>query len=98
MVEYSDIWWYMSYESEYNKDRVKVEEMYGTRNDVDGEFMMSFLGSYATFHVLILHVVSSLCNKEFYIWRDTHVLREIYKYGWYIDYWMENGLIRDVSV
>jgi hypothetical protein len=57
----------MSYESEYNKDRVKVEEMYGTRNDVD----------------------------EFYIWRDSHVLREIYKYGWYIDYWMENGLFRD---
>ena len=67
LVEYSDIWWYMSYESEYNKDRVKVEEMYGTRNDVD----------------------------EFYIWRDSHVLREIYKYGWYIDYWMENGLFRD---
>jgi hypothetical protein len=36
--------------------------------------------------------------EEFYIWRDTHVLREIYKYGWYIDYWMENGLMRDVSV
>lgn len=34
-------------------------------------------------------------TKEFYVWRDEHVLREIYKYGWYIDYWMEAGLCRD---
>ena len=41
MVEYSDIMWYMSYETEYNKDRVKVEEMYGQRNGVSGEFSWS---------------------------------------------------------
>jgi len=32
---------------------------------------------------------------KFYVWRDAHVLQEIYKYGWYIDFWMENGLRRD---
>lgn len=37
MVEYSDIMWYMSYETEYNKDRVKVEEMYGQRLDLDSK-------------------------------------------------------------
>ena len=52
MVEYADIMWYMSYESEYNKDRVKVEELYGQRLDVD----------------------------QFYIWRDQHVILEVYKY------------------
>jgi hypothetical protein len=67
LVEFSDIMWYMSFENDYNKDREKVEEMYGRRLDTD----------------------------EFYKWRDQHVLREIYKYGWYIDYWMENGLYRD---
>ena len=40
----------MSYESEYNKDRVKVEEMYGTGNDVDGEFIMSLEGLSTTVH------------------------------------------------
>ncbi|KAL3774835.1 hypothetical protein HJC23_005414 [Cyclotella cryptica] len=67
LVEFSDISWYMSFEKSYNEDRVKVEELYGTRNDFD----------------------------QFYIWRDAHVLQEIYRYGWYIDFWMENGLIRD---
>eukprot|EP00804_Cyclotella_cryptica_P012111 CCRYP_009833-RA/>CCRYP_009833-RA protein AED:0.10 eAED:0.03 QI:0/0/0/1/1/1/5/0/466 len=67
MVEYSDISWYISFEKSYNEDRVKVEELYGTRNDFD----------------------------KFYVWRDAHVLQEIYKYGWYIDFWMENGLLRD---
>lgn len=37
MVEYSDIMWYMSYETEYNKDRVKVEELYGQRLDLDSK-------------------------------------------------------------
>ena len=37
MVEYSDVMWYMSHESEYNKDREKVEELYGQRNHVDGK-------------------------------------------------------------
>lgn len=66
MVEYSDVIWYMSHESDYNKDRVMVEQLYGERNDLD----------------------------EFYTWRDQNVLLEIKKYGWYIDYWMENGLYR----
>lgn len=32
---------------------------------------------------------------EFYKWRDERVLQEIYRYGSYIDYWMENGRRRD---
>ncbi|KAL3776469.1 hypothetical protein ACHAWO_000048 [Cyclotella atomus] len=67
MVEYADIMWYLSYENTYNKDRVKLEELYGQRDDTD----------------------------KFYIWRDAHVMQEIFRYGWYIDYWMENGLLRD---
>ena len=29
-------------------------------------------------------------------WRDSRVLDEIHWYGWYIDYWMEGGLLRDI--
>lgn len=36
-----------------------------------------------------------LSTLAFYTWRDQHVILEIYKYGWYIDYWLENGLLRD---
>jgi hypothetical protein len=39
MVEYGDVMWYHSFEGSYNKDREKVEELYGQRNDVDGEDM-----------------------------------------------------------
>ena len=53
MVEYSDIWWYMSYETTYNEDRVKVEEMYGQRNDVDGECPICAL----RYHTLERHMI-----------------------------------------
>jgi len=33
---------------------------------------------------------------DFYNWRDLRVMDEIHWYGWYIDYWMEGGLLRDV--
>ncbi|KAL3802623.1 hypothetical protein HJC23_011947 [Cyclotella cryptica] len=36
-----------------------------------------------------------LDTNEWYKWRDERVLQEIYRYGSYIDYWMENGLRRD---
>uniref|UniRef100_A0A7S3V5F0 Uncharacterized protein n=2 Tax=Chaetoceros debilis TaxID=122233 RepID=A0A7S3V5F0_9STRA len=29
-------------------------------------------------------------------WRDQQVLYEIHRYGWFIDYWMESGLLRDI--
>ena len=29
-------------------------------------------------------------------WRDLRVLEEIQWYGWFIDYWMEGGLMRDI--
>ncbi|KAL7502350.1 hypothetical protein ACHAXN_000325, partial [Cyclotella atomus] len=32
---------------------------------------------------------------DFYGWRDANALLEIYKYGWYIDFYMENGQYRD---
>lgn len=33
---------------------------------------------------------------DFYNWRDLRVLDEIHWFGWFIDYWMEGGLMRDV--
>jgi len=33
---------------------------------------------------------------EFYAWRDSRVLDETRWFGWFIDYWMEGGLQRDV--
>jgi hypothetical protein len=36
-----------------------------------------------------------LQDVTFYDWRDLKILQEIYRYGFYIDYWMENGLRRD---
>jgi len=34
--------------------------------------------------------------EDFFIWRDERVLEEIYWYGWFIDYYMEDGLMRDM--
>jgi hypothetical protein len=33
-----------------------------------------------------------LPDADWYRWRDERVLQEIYRYGSYIEYWMENGL------
>jgi len=34
--------------------------------------------------------------EDFYSWRDLRVMDEIQWYGWFIDYWMEGGLMRDI--
>ena len=34
--------------------------------------------------------------EQWIIWRDERCLEEIYWYGWFIDYWMEGGLLRDI--
>ncbi|KAL7541756.1 hypothetical protein ACHAWF_007010 [Thalassiosira exigua] len=34
--------------------------------------------------------------EDYYEWRDARVLEEVRWYGWFIDYWMEGGLMRDV--
>eukprot|EP00804_Cyclotella_cryptica_P005479 CCRYP_002998-RC/>CCRYP_002998-RC protein AED:0.09 eAED:0.09 QI:588/1/1/1/0.5/0.33/3/140/386 len=36
-----------------------------------------------------------MSTDDWYKWRDEKVLQEIYRYGAYIDYWMENGMLRD---
>mmetsp|Transcript_17720 Transcript_17720/g.38284 ORF Transcript_17720/g.38284 Transcript_17720/m.38284 type:complete len:549 (+) Transcript_17720:92-1738(+) len=33
---------------------------------------------------------------DYYEWRDARVLDEACWYGWFIDYWMEGGLMRDI--
>jgi len=33
---------------------------------------------------------------DFLAWRDLRVMDEIHWYGWFIDYWMEEGLLRDI--
>ncbi len=33
---------------------------------------------------------------DFLAWRDLRVMDEIHWYGWFIDYWMEGGLLRDI--
>lgn len=33
---------------------------------------------------------------EYYEWRDARVMDEVHWYGWFIDYWMEGGLRRDI--
>ncbi|GFH45776.1 hypothetical protein CTEN210_02250 [Chaetoceros tenuissimus] len=34
--------------------------------------------------------------EDFLAWRDLRVLDEVHWYGWFIDYWMEGGLLRDI--
>lgn len=34
--------------------------------------------------------------EDFREWRDERVLDEVHWYGWFIDYWMEGGLMRDM--
>jgi len=36
-------------------------------------------------------------QRDFLEWRDMKVIGEIKRYGWFIDYWMEGGLLRDIS-
>lgn len=38
---------------------------------------------------------SSPPESDFVKWRDAHIVEEIHWYGWFIDYWMEGGLMRD---
>lgn len=33
---------------------------------------------------------------EYMEWRDNRTLIEIHWYGWFVDYWMEGGLLRDI--
>jgi hypothetical protein len=33
---------------------------------------------------------------DFLVWRELRVMDEIHWYGWFIDYWMEEGLMRDM--
>mmetsp|Transcript_3245 Transcript_3245/g.4737 ORF Transcript_3245/g.4737 Transcript_3245/m.4737 type:complete len:430 (+) Transcript_3245:188-1477(+) len=35
-------------------------------------------------------------RSDFYVWRDERVMDEIHWYGWFIDYYMEGGLMRDM--
>ena len=34
--------------------------------------------------------------EDFLVWRDERVMEEVAWYGWFIDYWMEGGLLRDM--
>jgi len=34
--------------------------------------------------------------EDFFAWRDWRVMEECHWYGWFIDYWMEGGLMRDM--
>ena len=34
--------------------------------------------------------------EDFLQWRDKNVKNEIFWYGWFVDYWMEGGLMRDI--
>ena len=34
--------------------------------------------------------------EDFLAWRDLRVMEEVHWYGWFIDYWMEGGLMRDI--
>jgi len=35
-------------------------------------------------------------KEDFLAWRDLRVMDEVHWYGWFIDYWMEGGLMRDI--
>jgi len=35
-------------------------------------------------------------QEDFLVWRDLRALEEAHWYGWFIDYWMEGGLMRDM--
>ena len=45
---------------------------------------------------MIANLYQGEVNEDKYIeWRDARVMDEIGWYGWMIDYWMEDGLMRD---
>lgn len=72
MVEYADIMWYLSYENTYNKDRVKLEELYGQRDDTDSEsssfslqllhYSFDYISNIASFLSRILHLERRPCH------------------------------------
>ena len=50
----------------------------------------------STIHSPRLYKIDDAPADVFLAWRDQVVMDEIAHYGWYIDYWMEGGLKRDV--
>lgn len=50
----------------------------------------------ASVHSPRIYTMEDSTSDEFLAWRDEVVMQEISYYGWYIDYWMEGGLKRDV--
>ena len=58
------------------------------------------IGYAATWAEAVLHKPNLFRDRapvsDFIVWRDIHVSNEIQWYGWFIDYWMEGGLMRDI--
>ena len=58
------------------------------------------IGYATTYDVAIEHAENLYRERppldDFLHWRDYCILDEIKWYGWFIDYWMENGLMRDI--
>lgn len=64
---------------------------------VHGIFPLRYAKTWAEAFELIPNLYSARPPlDDFLAWRDLRVMDEIHWYGWFIDYWMEGGLLRDI--
>ena len=65
--------------------------------NVPGIFLLRYAKTWAEAFEKIPNLYSARPPVEdFFAWRDLRVMDEIHWYGWFIDYWMEGGLLRDI--
>lgn len=71
--------------------RYAILEYHDILHDID--YARTAEDAYENVHKLFLNRPKT---ENYQNWRDMRTIREVHWYGWYIDFWMEGGLLRDV--
>jgi hypothetical protein len=90
LVEYADVTWYQVWARTYNSERKQVKDRYHDRKPLNGELA----------HVSSYSMCLSFSNRTFCALRLVQVegwesTQRNLLHGAYIDYWMDNGRMRD---
>jgi hypothetical protein len=86
LAQYNNMYWSIPFNSDLNEN-----ERHGSIN-CKSTACENFLQAIDA--NISLHPCQTIL--AYFASRDQNILQEIYKFGWYIDYWLENGLLRDV--
>lgn len=96
MIEYHDILWDLGFAQNFEEAYERVQNLY---NDNTGIPLLGGLGStwFTDANAYSSEDVDENAPlAEFLVWRDLRVFDEIHWYSWFIEYYMESGLMRDM--